>query len=207
MTAYPRPSTPEPITYSHAADDGTPISGATVTVRIRRSDGLWYDWADGTYAARGSVAQLDEPMSEIDEPGTYEATWPGGAAERYQAFVEADGVVVASVELVVGGLAAPGDAMTLAAGAVDEAALDASAVAEVQAGLATAAALAEVASDAEIARKALDNRQEVDAVGGGRCITYDDDGTTPWRTRTLRDGSGNAITLGAGVPARRGAPT
>ncbi|WP_434042227.1 MULTISPECIES: hypothetical protein [Sorangium] len=208
MTAYPRPSTPEPITYSHTADDGTPISGADVVVRIRRSDGLWYDWADGTYAARGAVAQLDEPMPELDEPGTYEATWPGGAdGVRYLAFVEAEGVVVGRVELVVGGLAAPGDAMTLEAGAVTAAVLDASAVTEVQAGLATAAALAEVASDAEVARKKLHNRQDVDAVGGGRLLTYEDDGETIWSTQTLRDGSGNAITLGAGVPARRGAPT
>ncbi|XXX73866.1 hypothetical protein WMF30_40090 [Sorangium sp. So ce134] len=206
-TAYPRPSTPEPITYTHTADDGTPVTGATVTVRIRRADGLWYDWSNGTYAARGAVVELDEPMPEIDEPGTYEATWPGGAADRYQAFVEANGALVASVELHVGGLAAPGDEMDLVADAIDAATLAASAVAEVQAGLATAAALADVAGDAEVARKALDNRQEVDAVGGGRCITYDDDGTTPWRTRTLRDGSGNAIALGAGVPARRGAPT
>ncbi|AUX33147.1 MULTISPECIES: hypothetical protein [Sorangium] len=196
-TAYPRPSTPEPITYSHAADDGTPISGADVVVRVRRADGLWLDWADGTYAARAAVAQLDEPMPEIDEPGTYEATWPGGEdGERYKAFVAVDGVVRGVVELHVGGLAAPGDEMSLEAGAVTA----------VQVGLATAAALADVASDAEIARKVLDNRQEVDAVGGGRCITYDDDGTTPWRTRTLRDGDGNGIALGAGVPARRGAP-
>lgn len=205
-TAYPRPSTPELITYVHVADDGTPVSGATVTVRIRRVDGLWYDWADGSYGARGDVVQLDQPMAELDEPGTYEATWPGGAAGRYLALVEADGVLVAAVELHVGGLAAPGDTMTLEVGAVDAGALDASAVAEIQAGLATAAALAVVAADAEIARKHLDNRQEVDTVGGGRVITYDDDGETPWRTRTLRDGSGNAITLGAGVPARRGAP-
>ncbi|XXY23352.1 hypothetical protein WME88_27450 [Sorangium sp. So ce216] len=206
-SAYPKASTPEPITYTHVDDEGEPISGADVVVRVRRADGLWFDWSDSAYRARGSVSQLDEPMPEIDEPGTYEATWPGGEdGERYMAFVEADGVLVARVELVVGGLAAPGDAMTLVAGAVTAAALDASAVAEVQVGLATSTALADVAADAEIARKALDNRQEVDAVGGGRCITYDDDGSTPWRTRTLRDANGNPITLGAGVPARRGAP-
>ncbi|WP_437606241.1 hypothetical protein WMF20_35315 [Sorangium sp. So ce834] len=195
--AYPRAGAPEPITYVHVDDEGAPISGADVAVRVRRADGLWYDWADGSYAARGAVAQLDEPMPELDEPGTYEATWPGGAdGERFKAFVAVDGVVRGVVEIHVGGLAAPGDEMTLAAGAVTA----------VQAGLASAAALADVASDAEIARKALDNRQEVDDVGGGRCITYDDDGETPWRTRTLRDGYGNAIALGAGVPTRRGAP-
>jgi len=208
-TAYPRAGAPEPITYSLADDEGAPVTGVTVTVRVRRdSDGLWLDWADETYAARGAVAQLNEPMPELDEPGTYRATWPGGEdGVRYTAFVAVDGVVRASVELHVGGLAAPGDAMDLVADAVDSTALAASAVTEVQAGLATAAALADVASDAEVARKSLDNRQEVSTTGGGQMITYDDDGTTPWRTRTLRDGSGNAITIGAGVPARRGAPT
>ncbi|WP_437948628.1 hypothetical protein WME98_49925 [Sorangium sp. So ce296] len=197
MTAYPRAGEPEPITHVLVDDEGTPLVGASVTVRVRRSDGLWLDWADGTYGARGAVAQLDEIMLELDEPGVYEATWPGGPdGTRYRAFVAVDGTVRGVLEIHVGGLAAPGDEM----------ALEAAAVAAVQAGRATAAALAEVASDAEIARKALDNRQEVDDVGGGRCITYDDDGETPWRTRTLRDGSGNAIALGAGVPARRGAP-
>jgi hypothetical protein len=196
-TAYPRADTPEPITFSYVDDSNEPIIGASVVVRVRRADGLWYDWADGTYGARGAVAELDEPMPELDEPGTYEAIWPGGADGRYLAFVEAEGVTVGRAELVVGGLAAPGDAMTLEAGAVTA----------VQAGLATAAALAEVASDAEIARKKLHNRQDVDAVGGGRLLTYEDDGETIWSTQTLRDGSGNAITLGAGVPARRGAPT
>ena len=115
-TAYPRPSTPETITFSHVSDDGTPISGATVTVRIRRgADGLWYDWSDGQYRARGSVVELDEPMPEIDEPGTYQVTWPGGAAGDYLAFVEADGDLVGRAELRVGGLAAPGDAMALVA--------------------------------------------------------------------------------------------
>lgn len=206
-TAYPRPSTPEPITYSHVNDAGEPITGATVTVRIRRADGLWYDWADGTYAARGAVVQLDEDMPELDEPGTYQATWPGGAATRYMAFVEADGAPVASVELHVGGLAAPGDAMDLVADAVDATSLAASAVAEVQAGLATAAALADVAADAERARQYMTNRREVSAAGDGTDTIYDDDGVTPLATHELRDGSGNAITVGPGVPARRSAAT
>jgi len=204
-TAYPRPSTPEPITYVHVADDGTPVSGATVTVRIRRVDGLWYDWADGSYGARGEVVQLDQTMAELDEPGTYEATWPGGAAGRYLALVEADGVLVAAVELHVGGLAAPGDAMTLEVGAVDAGALDASAVAEIQAGMATAAALADVAESMEYVLGHVHGQQEVDTVDGGRLITHREDGSILC-THTLRDGSGNAITLGAGVPARRGAP-
>jgi len=204
-TAYPRPSTPEPITYVHVADDGTPVSGATVTVRIRRVDGLWYDWADGSYGARGEVVQLDQTMVELDEPGTYEATWPGGAAGRYLALVEADGVLVAAVELHVGGLAAPGDAMTLEVGAVDAGALDASAVAEIQAGMATAAALADVAESMEYVLGHVHGQQEVDTVDGGRLITHREDGSILC-THTLRDGSGGAITLGAGVPARRGAP-
>jgi hypothetical protein len=206
-TAYPRPSTPEPITYSLADDAGEPISGADVTVRIRRADGLWYDWSDGSYAARGSVVELDEPMPELDEPGTYQVTWPGGAdGVRYLAFVAVDDVVRGRVLLHVGGLAAPGDAMDLVADAVDSTALAASAVAEVQAGLATSAALATAASDAETARKYLANRREVSAIDSTD-TTYDDDGTTPWRVHELADGQGNPIATPTGSPARRSAPT
>jgi hypothetical protein len=189
--AYPRPSTPESITYSHADDTGAPITGATVTVRIRRADGLWYDWADGTYAARGSVVDLDEPMDELDEPGTYQATWPGGAAGRYLAVVAVEGVARASVELHVGGLAAPGDAMDLVTDAVTE----------LQAGLATSEALAAVASDAEIARRYLANERMVSADGSTDTI-FDDDGE-PWRVHDLADGQGNPIATPTGSPARR----
>lgn len=165
MAAYPRPSTAEPITYTHVADDGSPISGADVVVRVRRSDGLWYDWADGSYAARAEVSDLDEVMAEIDEPGTYEATWPGGASGRYTAFVAVSGVVVASAEIVVGGLAAPGDEMalgtgaitaaTIATGAIDADAVAADAVTAIQSGLATTAELADVQADVDAVLSAV----------------------------------------------------
>lgn len=48
------------------------------------------------------------------------------------------------------------------------------------------------------------NRLELDSVGGGRNVLYDDDASTILATFTLRDVAGGSITLTTGAPARRG---
>lgn len=209
--SYPLPNTPEAITFDLTEDDGTPITGANdVTLRVRRvSDGFWFDWSDSTFKAGGSVVDLDEAMAEPDAtraPGMYEATWPGGPTGDYDAHVLRAGVRVGRVLLRVGRLPAPGDAMDLVAGAIDFTALDASAVAELQAGMATAAALADVAEGVEIVVAHVHGEQEVDLVGGGRLITHRLDGSVLC-THTLRDGSDNPIALPTGSPAKRGPAT
>lgn len=120
-TAYPQPSTPEPVSFDLTEDDGTPITGANdVTLRVYRiSDAAWWDWSDSTFKAGASVVDLDEAMTEPDAtraPGRYEATWPGGPAADYEAHVLRAGVRKGSALLRVGGLAAPGDAMALTSG-------------------------------------------------------------------------------------------
>lgn len=209
--SYPRENAPEAITFDLTEDDGTPISGANdVTLRVRRvADGFWWDWSDSVFKAGGAVSQLDEAMTEPDAtraPGMYEATWPGGPTADYEAHVLRAGVRVGRALLRVGRLPAPGDAMDLVEGAVDATALDASAVAELQAGMATAAALADVAESMEHVLGHVHGQQEVDTVDGGRLITHREDGSILC-THTLRDGSGNPIALPAGSPARRGPAT
>jgi hypothetical protein len=103
---------------------------------------------------------------------------------------------------------------------VTAAAVSAAAVTKIQAGLATAGAIAAaVWASAEggalgthgytvtLLRKWLRNRLESSVAFDGRVILYDDDGTTPLLTWSLRDGAGQPITTPTGSPARRGAAT
>ena len=154
MSDYPKVSTAVPVDFDLTdPDTGDLITGASdVTLRIQRvADGHWYDWSDDAFKAGGSVVDIDEPMPEVDAtraPGLYSATWPGGAAGTYRALVYRAGDRVSRpLPLYVGGLAAPGDAMDLVADAVDGTALAASAVTELQSGVATAVALAAVQAD------------------------------------------------------------
>ena len=97
-------------------------------------------------------------------------------------------VVTANLDVAVSTRAAPGDAMDLVAGAVDAAAvatdafdadaIAASAVTEIQSGLATASALATAQVDITLIRRLLKNRMEIDTTTGVMTL-YADDGITP----------------------------
>lgn len=152
---------------------------ATVTVRVlRESDGFWLDWADGVFKAAGWTT-LDGAMAELDAtraPGVYFRAFPtvGYADDRYYFRMtsstpavqnvpqEAAAIVgewVDNLDAAVSTRAVPGDAMDLIAGAVDAAAIAtdaidadaiaASAVTEIQAGLATSAAVAAIQADTD----------------------------------------------------------
>lgn len=62
-------------------------------------------------------------------------------------------------------------------------------------------------SDNELLRKALTNRLEETPGFPGTLILYDDDGTTPLLTWTLRDAGGGPVVGTVGSPARRSAAT
>jgi hypothetical protein len=223
-----RPGTTEPIWSPILIDaTGARLTGLVdVYVRIVRSDGLFYDFADGTFKAFASAVQVDQLMTQVSAagaPGLYVASWAPPASGVYLALIHQTGASAsnldATVELRVGQVAFPGDAMDLVTDAVDAAAVAASGVAELQAGLPTAASvvaalLVEPSPEApvagslgetfEVLRGLALYRLETDLVGGGREILYNRD-DEPWLTWTLRDSSNGAITNVAGSPARRGA--
>lgn len=155
-TADVRPNTAEVIYSPILVDsDGARLPGLTdVYVRIVRADGLWYDWVDGVFRTRASVGQLDHVLTQVDTvaaSGLYAATWPGAVAGVYLAVVlQTPGTsaanLPATVDLRVGQVAFPGDAMDLVVDAVDAAAIAASGVAEMQVGLATSTAITNVAA-------------------------------------------------------------
>jgi len=59
---------------------------------------------------------------------------------------------------------------------------------------AAAASAATAATEAELARKLLSNRIEVNSSTNPTALTvYDDDGTTPLYTRTIGNGDGSAV--------------
>ena len=55
------------------------------------------------------------------------------------------------------------------------------------------------------ARKAITNRMEEFAGSPGQLILWDDDGVTPLMSWQLRDGTGGAVQLAVGAPAKRSA--
>jgi hypothetical protein len=118
----------------------------------------------------------------------------------------------------------PGDAMTLAADAVNSASLATSAVTEIQSGLSTAAGVAAIpaavwnvaqsgyASGSTTFGWALrtlrilaTNRIAETPGTPGSMIIYADDATTPFLTYTLTDFNGNGLFGMVGAPARRAA--
>jgi hypothetical protein len=184
------------------------MTGLTdLRVRVRRSDGLYWCWTNSEFRTRASVVTLNQPLSEADsvgDPGWYRVLFPGATAcDCTATFTQSPGTtcksVPAAAELHIGPIS-DAHVADLAAAAVTSIA---------------AAVWAVVASPSLVTFGAMlrrlyqrrENRCDVDTVGGGRELLYDDAGENVIATQTLRDGVGGAITTPPGSPARRGAST
>jgi hypothetical protein len=120
------PNTAEPLELLAVDTNGAALTGVTTLVaRVRRrSDGFFYDWSDSTFKTAASVTTITGSLSEVSAtyaPGLYSVSWPGAAAGGYDAIItQSSGSTVANVpatiDLRIGQIAAPGDAMALTSG-------------------------------------------------------------------------------------------
>jgi len=157
---------------------GNPVIGSTsIKAKIRRVDGLVYDWSDDTFKVVGSVIQLLQTLTEVDDtnfPGEYETSLDlsvisnPNVNDTYFVTIVEDGTATV-------------------------------------AGLPTGAELrVEVAYDnAILARKLLENNQDLSANPPGNLVLFDDDGTTPLRTWSIKDIGGADLLISSGTPAIR----
>lgn len=193
-------ATPTTPTQALAAVNATYVPGLYATTWAPSISGVFIAYYDQSpRVATNLPAQAELRVGQV--------AFPGDAMDLVADAVDSAAVAASAVSEIQSGLATS-SALSSVANAV--------------AALPSAAAIADAVIDealsehttadtlgAEVTRirQHATNRREVDTTGGGRERLFGDDGSTVIETHTLADGTGGAITLPAGSPARRGAAT
>jgi hypothetical protein len=157
MTEYAATTTAVRLKFEALDDFEAHVTGVTDLYAIvwRDSDDFIFDWSDNAFKTPASVVTTQGVLAEINAtylPGWYARTLPVQPGGTYTVIYGQVGSTIANLvgahdEIIIGRLAVPGDAMDLVADAVDATSVAASAVTELQSGLATASAIASAQTD------------------------------------------------------------
>ncbi len=182
--------------------NGAPVTGASVTARVKRKDGLWLDWADSTFKTFGSVGQIGQTLiADANDTGHYAYAWDTSTITNAVAF---DVYAVTIIQTSPFACTVEGEIRTSLVPAVQTAIL--TAIASIASAVwAVADGSSTMGAALRLLRRRTTNKRILDAFGV--LSFFADDGTTIEKTSTVRDVSGTLVSPASGEAAQASAET